>query len=106
MTTKKHSFLKIALCLILVLAIFPIAKISTVFAETLTLKTLISDHSEQEITSSLDINTNFENGSTLNGSGTASWGTPTIGSATITQVNVADLTKDEYKLQIEYIKNF
>lgn len=96
MTTKKHSFLKIALCLILVLAIFPIAKISTVFAETLTLKTLISSHADQEITSSLEINTNFENGSTLNGSGVASWGTPTIGSATITQVNVADLTKDEY----------
>ena len=100
MTTRKHSFFKIAICVILAIMLLPAAKIGTLFAdstETLTVSNLVSDYidgkeKDQEITTSLGINTDF--GDSYGYATTDGWTIPSYKDITITQVNAGDFTSD------------
>lgn len=97
MTTKK-SFTKLIICLLLILALFPIGYATTVYATKddeeeieFSIEDLINQNGEgsensQELTSGLGLNMGFESGST------EGWTIPTFAETEIIQVGVADFT--------------
>ena len=97
MTTKK-SFTKLIICLLLILALFPIGYATTVYAAKddeekieFSIEDLINQHGDgsensQELTSGLGLNMGFESGST------EGWTIPTFAETEIIQVGVADFT--------------
>ena len=100
MITKK-SFTKLIICLLLILALFPIGYATTVYAAKddeeeikFSIEDLINQHGDgsensQELTSGLGLNLNFESNSTKG------WTFPTFAETKITQVAVADFTNPD-----------
>ena len=97
MITKK-SFTKLIICLLLILALFPIGYATTVYAAKddeekieFSIVDLINQHGDgsensQKLTSGLGLNMGFESGST------EGWTIPTFAETEIIQVGVADFT--------------
>ena len=97
MITKK-SFTKLIICLLLILALFPIGYATTLYAADddkeeieFSIEDLINQHGDgsensQELTSGLGLNMGFESGST------EGWTIPTFAETEIIQVGVADFT--------------